>query len=373
MATDAEQPPLERPAVQLGDRPSANDRFIAERVEPHYDELREWPHKYSHIYLLYRAARRKKIRMKKIAESHRILFHSGVAIGGLEDGVTSLVSHQARRVCRSKALTKRYLKASEIPTPAGKVLHQSQYNTAVRYWEKLGRIATVKPSRSEGGRGVTVGVRFEGDLREAWQRAATHLPQQGTDRSSSADQQIIVEAALSGLDLRTFVIGETVASAIVRVPFYVLGDGVSSLGELADAEVSRRPAQSHLAERTPHVTNELLAEVGLSRSFVPSRGTIHHLTPLPDSTGGGALFVDVTDQLPEELKQLAIDGLWAIPGLEAAAVDLLVPDLDSKDGAVVVGISPDASVTDFRYPDYGKYRQPQDALMDQILRHAPIE
>lgn len=370
MALDAETLPPERPAVELGERVSPTDRFIAEHIEPRYSDLRDWGHKYSHIYLLYRAARRKKIRMKKITDSQRILFHSGVAIGGVEDGVTSLVSHQARRVCRSKALTMRYLKASGVPTPDGRVLHQSQYSTAVRYWERLGRRATVRPSRSGSGRGVTVGVRFEGDLREAWHKAVMNLPQPDAEGSSS-DQQIVIEAVQSGLDLRAFVVGEAVVGAIVRVPFYVVGDGISSLGGLADAEAARRPTESHLAERTPQVTDELLSEVGLSRAFVPARGALHHLTPLADTEHGGALFVDVADQLPETLKQLAIDGLWAIPGLEAAAVDLRVPDLTSTEGALVGGVSPDASVTDFRYPDYGKYRQPQDALMEQVLRHAP--
>lgn len=373
MASDAEQRTPERPEVMLGDHPSPVDRFIAEHIEPRYDDLHSWPHKYSHLYLLYRAARRKKIRMKKITESQRVLFHSGVAVGGVEEGVTSLVSHQARRVCRSKSLTKRYLRASGLPTPAGKVLHQSQYNAAVRYWEKLGRVATVRPSRGDSSGGVTVGVRFEGDLREAWQKAIRSLPESPPEGSGSADQQIIVEESKEGLDLRTFVVGEAVVSAVVRIPFYVVGDGVSSVGELADAEAARRPEGSYLADRTPEITEELLSEVGLSRAFVRPHGKIQHLTPLADVAHGGALFVDVTEQLTEEVRQLAVDGLWAIPGLEAAAVDLLTPSLSSRQDALVMEVSPDASVTDFRYPDYGKCRQPQDFLMEQVLRHAPAQ
>lgn len=371
MADEGAQRAAVRPRAVLGADPSPVDRFIAEQIEPRYDERREWPQKHSHLYLLYRAARRSKLHMKKITDSHRIFFYSGVAVGGVEDGVTSLVSHQAHRICRSTALVRRYLKASQLPAPRSKVLHQSQYNTAVRYWESLGRVATVRPAKGQSGRGTTVGVRFEGDLREAWKRASsgTLSPEAGT--SAQTEQQILLEAPQTGLDLRTFVVGESVVGALVRVPFYVLGDGESSIGELADAEAARRAEDAETAERLPQITDEFLSDVGLTRSYIPAEGSLHHLTPLADPDYGGALFVDVADQLSEEVRQLAIDGLWAIPGLEAAAVDLSVPDLSSAEGAMVVDIDPGASVADFRYPDYGKYRQPQVAIMEQIIRHAP--
>ena len=350
-----------RPQVKLGERPGAVERFIAEQIEPRYAELREWPQFYSHTYLLFRAARRNKVNMKKITDAHRILFYSGVAVGGVDDGVTSLVSHQAHRICRSTGMIRRYLKAADVPTPQGRVLQHNQYSAAVRCWETLGRRATVKPSRASGAQGTTVGVRFEGDLRTAWGKAV---------ESVEPEHPILIEATHNGLDLHTYVVGEAVVSALVRVPFYILGDGESTLEELAQAELARRLGPEG---DVPELDDEALTEAGLTRSHVPASGSICELPPVPGAPREGALYVDVTDGLSEEVKQLAIDGLWALPGLEAGGVDLVVPALDSAEGALVVDIDPAASVADFRHPDYGKYRQPQLAIMEQIVRRSPAQ
>ena len=348
-----------RPQVKLGDRPGAVERFIAEQIEPRYAELREWPQVYSHKYLLFRAARRNKLHMKRITDAHRILFYSGVAVGSVDEGVTSLVSHQAHRVCRSTGMVRRYLKAAEVPTPQSRVLQHNQYSTAVRYWEKLGRRATVKPARASGAQGTTVGVRFEGDLRTAWKKAVDSVDPQ---------HPILIEATHNGLDLHTYVVGETVVAALVRVPFYVLGDGESTLDELAQAELARRLGPEG---DVPELDDDALTEAGLTRSYVPASGSICELPPVLGAPRDGSLYVDVTDELSEEVKQLAIDGLWALPGLEAAAVDLVVPALDSTEGAMVMDIDLAASVAHFRYPDYGKYRKPHLAIMEQIVRRSP--
>lgn len=356
-----------RPAVKLSATPAPLEQFIAAVVEPQHDQLRDGGKRYSHGQLLYRAARRCRLHVKKISHTHRALFHSGAAVGGINEGVTSLVSHQAHRICRSTGMIRRYLKAAEVPTPESKVLQQNQYATAVKYWERLGRRATVKPARASGSRadgaaeaaGTTVGVSFEGDLRAAWKKSA---------ESVEPDRPILIEAAQYGLDLHTYVVGETVTGALVRVPFYVLGDGESSIGELAQAELARRMAPD---DEVPGLDDEALTEVGLTRSHIPASGTICELPPVLGAPREGSLYVDVTDEISEEVKQLAIDGLWALPGLEAAAVDLVVPALDSADGAMVMDIDPAASVAHFRYPDYGKYRKPHLAIMEQIIRHAP--
>lgn len=359
MASEAEQRTPERPEVRLGDHPSAVDRFIAEQIEPRYAELREWPQVYSHKYLLFRAARRNKLHIKRITDAHRILFYSGVAVGSVDEGVTSLVSHQAHRVCRSTGMVRRYLKAAEVPTPQSRVLQHGQYSVAVRYWETLGRRATVKPARASGAQGTTVGVRFEGDLRTAWGKAV---------ESVEPEHPILIEATHNGLDLHTYVVGEAVVSALVRVPFYILGDGESTLEELAQAELARRLGPEG---DVPELDDDALTEAGLTRSHVPASGSICELPPVPGAPREGALYVDVTDGLSEEVKQLAIDGLWALPGLEAGGVDLVVSALDSAEGALVVDIDPAASVADFRHPDYGKYRQPHLAIMEQIVRRSP--
>lgn len=191
-------------------------------------------------------------------------------------------------------------------------------------------------------------------------------------RSATADSRylIVVEEYTPGLDLRCYVVGNQVVGAVVRLPLYVIGDGVSTLGQLADAEIARRQRNEFLKPRQPEVSDAFLERVGLSRDWVPAEGELRSLTPIADTTRGGGIAVDVLDQLSDELRELAVDGLAAIPGLDAAAVDLLAPDLTSTEEAVVLEVNASANIMQFHYPAYGQPRKVNDAVMEEILERA---
>lgn len=355
----------ERPAVQLRDGASLTERFIAEYVEPQYAQLRRWSSTLPHDQLMQRAARRKRMTIKKITDSNQLFFLSGVVVGGMDGIITSLVSHQARRISRSKAMTKRYLTAGQVPTPKGKAINPTDFARAVKYMKALGKQVAVKPSAGRTAQGITVNVTREPQLRAAWQDAMSA-------RSATSDSRylIVVEEYIPGLDVRTYVVGGEVVAAVARIPLYVVGDGVTSIGGLADRELARRASNEYLASRQPEVTDSFLAPVGVTRDSVPAHGELQLLTTIADTTRGGGLAVDVLDQLGDDLKELAVDGLWAIPGLGAAAVDLLAPELGSAEGAVVLEVNPYANIMQFHYPSYGEPRKVNDAVMDEILERA---
>ncbi|WP_300345348.1 hypothetical protein [Nesterenkonia sp.] len=358
-------PASSRPTAQLEEDASATERFIVDHVEPQYSALRLWSSTMPHDQLLQRAARRKRMTIKKITESNQLFFLSGVVVGGMDGVITSLVSHQARRVTRSKAMTKRYLNAADVPTPKGRAINPTEFSRAVKYMKALGKQVTVKPSSGRASKGITVNVTGEGELRAAWQEAMAA-------RSATSDSRylIVLEEYTPGLDVRAYVVGGQVVGAVARLPLYVIGDGVSSVGKLADEELARRRANEYLKPRLPEVTDAFLAPVGLTRDSVLPAGKLQLLTSIADTTRGGGIAVDVLDLLAEEVNDLAVDGLWAMPGLGAAAVDLLVPDLSSADGAVVLEVNPYANIMQFHYPSYGQPRKVNDAVMEEILNRA---
>ena len=345
--------------------PSATERFILDHVEPQRDQLRTWTGTLAHDVLIQRAAHRKSMTVKQISDSNRIFLLSDVVVGGMDAVITSLVSHQARRISRSKQMTKRYLEASEVPTPKGKAINTTEFSRAVKYMKALGKPVAVKPSSGRTGKGITTNVTTETELRQAWAKAMA-----ARSVTSESKYQMVVEAHHPGLDVRVFVVGQQVAGAVARVPFYIVGDGVTTVGGLADAEIERRGAEGYLAARQPEVTDEFLDPVGLTRASVLDEGALQLLTPIADTSRGGGLAVDITDQLSDDLQDLAVDGLWSIPGLNAAAVDLLVPSLDSAEDAVVLEVNPYANITEFHYPAYGESRRVADAIMEQILERA---
>lgn len=358
-------PRAQRPDVELGSEPSATERFIAEHIEPRHEALRRWSSTLPHEELLQRAARRKKMTIKKITDSNQLFFLSGVVVGGMDGVITSLVSHQARRVSRSKAMTKRYLTASDVPTPKGKAINPTDFSRAVKYLKSLGGPVTVKPSSGRASKGITVNVTRESQLRQAWQAAMA-----ARSATSESRYLIVMEEYTPGLDLRAYVVGSTVVGAVARLPLYVVGDGISTVGSLADAEISRRGPNEYLKGRQPEVTDAMLAPLELTRDSVLPFGKLQPLSAIADTTRGGGLAVDVLDLLADELKELAVEGLWAIPGLGAAAVDLLAPSLGSAEGAVVLDVNPYANIMQFHYPAYGEPRRVNDAVMEEILERA---
>lgn len=318
-----------------------------------------------HDELLQRAARRRRMTIKKITDSNQLFFLSGVLVGGMDGVITSLVSHQARRVARSKAMTKRYLKSAEVPTPKGKAISPTEFSRAVKYMKTLGKEVAVKPSAGRTAKGISVRVTREAQLRSAWQAAMA-----ARSATSESRYLIMLEEYTPGLDVRCYVVGGKVVGAVARLPLYVIGDGLTTIGSLADGEIARRQPNEYLKPRQPEVTDAFLAPMGVTRDSVLPEGALQYLTPIADTTRGGGIAVDVLDLLSDELQDLAVDGLWAIPGLGAAAVDLLVPDLSSAEDAVVLEVNPYANIMQFHYPSYGEPRKVNDAIMEEILERA---
>lgn len=93
--------------------------------------------------------------------------------------------------------------------------------------------------------------------------------------------------------------------------------------------------------------------------------------PHPES-GGKNQAVDVTARVNEEITQLAVDGLRAIPGLLTGAVNLEVPSLDTAEGGVVIGIDETASIVPHHYPWLGPGRAVAEAVAEHILFTAAL-
>ena len=87
---------------------------------------------------------------------------------------------------------------------------------------------------------------------------------------------------------------------------------------------------------------------------------------------GHNLTVDVTSLVAEDVAQLAVDGLRAVPGLLAGAVNIRVESLDTAEGGVVIGIDETASIVPHHYPGLGPGRPVADAVAEHILFTAAL-
>lgn len=353
--------------------PTPVERFIVESLEPRRSELNEWKQLVGYQELLRRAANRSKLKPQRITkEDSGQLFTTLVHADGVAGGigpvprVTSLVSDQALRISGSRRLLRQYLADREVPLPEGRCFSGGEQVQATTYLRQLGQQAVVRSAETGTSGRATFGVDTRG-LDQAWSRAsATGNGAGHSAGDESGPGDVLIETLQPGIMLRMFVIGETVGAAQVHVPLYVVGDGESSIRDLLAAETAYRQTNEYLAG-TLTADPDMLTREGLTEDSVLESGAVHVLASHP-APQLGSMTVDVTADVWDALKEIAIEAIWAVPGMDAAAVDVITPGLTAEDAAhaTVVDVDPGASIEDFRYPAIGRMRMVHDALMRRV-------
>lgn len=351
-----------RPEVELSPNASPMQRFIAEEVWPVWDELRDVTKIASTQRMMYNALKRRSIRVRKVDESRKVFLYNGEVIGGMQGlRSTTLVSAQAHDVCSSKLLTKRYLAAAGVPQPRGKAFAEDEFPEAEIFAATLGRPAVVKPDSAGGGRGISLRLQHNSELPAAWRLALENRSHQ-----EAATGQVLIEEHVTGLDLRAVVVGVDVVAAAVRVPLFVVGDGEKNVEELLQDSIAHRKRHQLLHRRGVAYDDEQLRRRGVDRTTVPQPGELLILSTTANLHAGG-LPVDVTDAIPESLKEVAVNATWAVPGLRAAAVDIILPSLNSTEGAEVIEVEDGPDPMPHVYPAFGKLRRVASAMANEIL------
>lgn len=111
----------------------------------------------------------------------------------------------------------------------------------------------------------------------------------------------------------------------------------------------------------------------LLQAYCVGKQAISVVAVVPQSEPGGKnQAVGVTSRVSEEVAQLAVNGLRAVPGLLAGAVNLEVASLDTAEGGVVIGIDETASIVPHHYPSLGPGRAVADAVAEHILFTAAL-
>src|SRR5699024_5538697 len=111
-------------------------------------------------------------------------------------------------------------------------------------------------------------------------------------------------------------------------------------------------------------TEVYLNKSNRSLDSVPEENEKVFLTDKSNISSGGDP-IDVLDELPEEIKTLAIDTLKAVPGLAHGAVDILVHSEKSIEKAGhVLEVNPTAQIGSLLYPLKGRSRDVPKKIID---------
>ena len=328
---------------------TAAARLIVDTLGSH--PMNEYADVPRHDQLIRMALRRRRVEIRPVGERSLVFVFGGVVVGGMDATVTTLVSAHARRVTANPQLLRRHLEIQDVAVEA------SDEPRA----EQPGEDSAAELS-SEAEE-VRIGAPAE---------EAAAAPTENEDAAAAPAEDsapISGNGPASSSNVRVFVVGDRVCAALLRVPLLVLGDGQSSVRELLDHQALARGKHALLARGPALPSDESLSALGVSPSRVPSAGELLLLED-PSALSENVLTIDVTASMPDSLLELAVEAVAAVPGLNAAAADLEIIDLESAEGAVVSAVIPEADIRPAHFPAYGEPHDVAGAIAEEILLRA---
>ena len=193
----------------------------------------------------------------------------------------------AESIAQDKDLTKQLLHAAGVPVPIGRSVVDA--DDAWVAAQEIGLPVVVKPRDGNQGKGISVNLHKETEIKAAYQTAIEFR------------DDIMVERYLPGQDYRVLIVGDKLVAAARREPPQVIGDGTHTVRELVDI-VNRDPrrgeghATSLTKIRFDDIALATLAKQNMTADTVPPRGARVILRNNANlSTGGSA--TDVTDDV----------------------------------------------------------------------------
>ncbi len=258
-----------------------------------------------------------------------------------------------------KGLTKELLCQAGVPVPFGYVVKQEK--EAVEAFKNIGRSVVIKPYNGNQGKGVTLRLNTEKEIRSAFRVAQTY------------GEEVIVEEHINGRHFRILIIDGVLAAAAERIPAHVRGDGVSSIEKLIhEANRDPRRGEDHEKALTKIKVDPVvllsLKQKNLNLETIPHKDEIVYLRDSANLSTGG-IARDVTDQVHPDNRDLAIYAVRTI-GLDIAGVDLVMEDISQsyrEKGGYIIEINAAPGLRMHWHPTYGKGRDVGQMIVDYLF------
>ena len=266
------------------------------------------------------------------------------------------------KICVNKDLTKENLLKSGIPVPEGKRFIYSGVLDIelINYAKSLGFPVVLKPTNGSLGRGVISNIQSVEELEEAIQYVCHKLKQ----------NDIIIEKYIPGEDFRLYVVGDKVVAAIKRVPANIVGDGFMSIKDLISFKNSLRKKNPYLSNGLIKIDDEVLNfinKAGYDLDSVLKKDEQVFLMAKANASAGGDT-IDVTNDISQEVKEIAVNAAQAMPGLVQCGVDMII-DLsgESHNKGTVIEINSRAQIGIHLFPVEGEPRDIPSAIIDHYF------
>jgi cyanophycin synthetase len=281
-------------------------------------------------------ARRRGIPVMRLDERSLIQLGHGRFQQKIRASITGRTALVATDTASDKNLTKKLLDESGIPVPRGVVVRH--VDEALKAAKRLGYPLVTKPLDGNHGRGVTIGITGDDQLRFGFREA----------QAQARGRDVIVEQYYPGNDHRILVVDGRMIAVAERIPAQVVGDGVSTIRQLVD-QVNEDPRRGDGHEnvmtriRIDTLVEEFLARSALNPDSIPEVEQVVQLRATANlSTGGTA--VDRTNEIHPDNAEIARRAAMIV-GLDVAGVDFVCPDIgrsvrETGGGVIEVNAAP---------------------------------
>lgn len=275
--------------------------------------------------------------------------------------VTGETRHIAVEIASDKEDTRALLASLGLPVPSQALVYGP--DDAVDAAEAIGYPVVTKPLNANHGRGVSIRLADEAQVRAGYERATE--PGTGTG--------VLVESFVSGFDHRMLVVGGQLVAVAKRVPGHVVGDGrhtVAQLVERVNADPRRGVGHEKVLTRIEldAQAERLLGQAGYTAaSVVPDGETVYLRATANLSTGGTA--IDLTDVAHPDNRDMAVRAVRAV-GLDVGGVDFLCTDVTRswrEVGGAVVEVNAAPGFRMHVAPSEGTPRDVAGPVMDMLF------
>lgn len=308
---------------------------------------------------LVRAAEERNIPWFRLNNQSLVQFGHGKYQQRIQATVTGRTPHIAVELASDKEETNKILGSLGLPVPRQELV--SSATDAIRAAKKLGGTVVTKPYNGNHGRGITINISTEDEIREGFAAAREH------------SRSVIVETYLAGDDHRLLVVNGELVAATRRTPGRVVGDGEHDIAWLVD-EVNKDPRRGVGHEKVltrlelDREADLMLERVGHNHFSVPKAGEVVFLRSTANlSTGGTA--TDVTDVIHPDNRAMAERAVRAI-GLDVGGVDFLSPNIAESYKRIGGGICEVNAAPGFRMhvaPSEGTPRDAAGPVIDMLF------
>jgi len=269
--------------------------------------------------------------------------------------ITSKTSSLAVDIAGDKDMTRRLLSAAGLPVPRGDVARTD--DEAVAAAKRIGFPVVTKPLDGNHGRGVSLDLRTERDVRSGFKRAV----------KEARRGDVVVESYVTGNDYRVLVIGGHMVAVAERVPAHVTGDGTHTVGQLVEmtnADPRRGIGHEKILTKikVDGAAIELLKKQGFTLDDVPPEGAFVKLVATGNMSTGG-ISIDRTWDAHEDNVEIAEEAARVV-GLDVAGIDFLAPDITQpvrETGGAIVEVN--------AAPGFRMHTHPTEGEAQYVAKH----